>query len=300
MNTENQPAPEDAAADEPAAAAAAPRPRGLLHWPGWGKVAAIATTVGTLGAAFAAVAALWFTGQSLRATNNQYGLAQQTAVTDRFRLAAEQLASDKINVRLSGIYLLERLAKDSPPDHPTVFALLAGFLRTQNTPFHCSTTDWLRTPVDVQAALTAIGHRNVVNDNPGPDIDSFGSPDLRGVCLKYAHASGGQFPGADFGQANLEVAVLERANLAGANLVGTVMTEDILTGADLSGARLAFADLTGSDLSGANLSGADLTRAKLSGVAYNEGTRWPAGFTPPPPMPPTVFIPPSVFNLPPR
>ncbi|MFR9769659.1 hypothetical protein [Nocardia sp. SC052] len=53
--------------------------------------------------------ALWFTAQSLRATNNQYSLSQQTAVTDRFRLAAEQLASDKIDVRLSGVYLLARL-----------------------------------------------------------------------------------------------------------------------------------------------------------------------------------------------
>lgn len=63
-------------------------------------------------------------------SNDQQSLAQRTATTDRFRLAAEQLASEKINVRLSGIYLLEQLAKDSPGDHPTVFALLSSFLRT--------------------------------------------------------------------------------------------------------------------------------------------------------------------------
>ncbi|MGW1743846.1 pentapeptide repeat-containing protein [Nocardia sp. NPDC001965] len=67
----------------------------------------MATTVATIGASGAAVAALWFSGQSLRATNEQHTLSQQTAVTDRFRLAAEQLASDQINVRLSGIYLFE-------------------------------------------------------------------------------------------------------------------------------------------------------------------------------------------------
>ncbi|MEV0297923.1 hypothetical protein [Nocardia sp. NPDC050710] len=94
------------------------------------------TTVGTLGAAGAAVGALWFTGQSLRTTN---ALSQQTAVTDRFRLAAEQVASDRINVRLAGVYLLERLAKDFPADHPTVFAVLAAFLRTQTTMSQCET-----------------------------------------------------------------------------------------------------------------------------------------------------------------
>ncbi|WP_280425157.1 hypothetical protein [Nocardia carnea] len=90
----------------------------------------MATIFATLGASVAAVAALWFSGESLKVSNDQQSLAQRTTTTDRFRLAAEQLASDKINVRLSGIYLLEQLAKDSPGDHPTVFALLSSFLQT--------------------------------------------------------------------------------------------------------------------------------------------------------------------------
>ena len=57
----------------------------------------------------------------------------------------------------------------------------------------------------------------------------------------------------------------------GANLVGTDLTE----------ANLTEANLTDADLGRANLSGADLSGARLAGAAWDEDTRWPAGFTPP-------------------
>ncbi|MEU1521737.1 hypothetical protein ABZ413_05975 [Nocardia rhamnosiphila] len=39
------------------------------------------------------------------------------------------MASDQATVRVSSIYLFERLAKDSPADHPTIVALLGTFIR---------------------------------------------------------------------------------------------------------------------------------------------------------------------------
>jgi uncharacterized protein YjbI with pentapeptide repeats len=65
------------------------------------------------------------------------------------------------------------------------------------------------------------------------------------------------------------------------------MKAGIFSGADLSGADLTDADLTGADLSGAdlcdtNLEGAQLDLARLKKVRRCAGTRWPAGFTPPP------------------
>lgn len=95
MSTGGTPIPPDPPAppeNDPPAPGQSSRWGRVFHWSGWTKVAAMATTVATLGA-----------------TNNQYSLSQQTAVTDRFRLAAEQLSSDKIDVRLSGVYLLARL-----------------------------------------------------------------------------------------------------------------------------------------------------------------------------------------------
>ena len=70
---------------------------------------------------------------------------------------------------------------------------------------------------------------------------------------------------------------LSQARLAGASLVR----------ANLEGAKLNEADLQGAFLEGANLRGADLTGARLGNasgletVIYDEGTTWPAGFTPP-------------------
>jgi len=50
-------------------------------------------------------------------------------VTDRYTKAIEQLGSDKRDVRIGGIYALERVARDSPRDHPTVIEVLAAFIR---------------------------------------------------------------------------------------------------------------------------------------------------------------------------
>jgi hypothetical protein len=59
-----------------------------------------------------------------------YELTEQGQVTDRCTKAIEQLASDKgLDVQTGGIYALERIAGDSPRDHPTVMEVLAAFIR---------------------------------------------------------------------------------------------------------------------------------------------------------------------------
>ena len=50
-------------------------------------------------------------------------------MTDRFTKAIEQLGSDKLDVRIGGIYALERIARDSAKDHPTVMEVLTAFIR---------------------------------------------------------------------------------------------------------------------------------------------------------------------------
>lgn len=82
---------------------------------------------------------------------------------------------------------------------------------------------------------------------------------------------------------------LSRANLYGANLYGAKLYEANLYeanlyGANLSGANLSGANLYGANLSGANLSGANLDSATLIQAVYNQATKWPEGFYPPPGM----------------
>jgi hypothetical protein len=50
-------------------------------------------------------------------------------MTDRYTKTIEQLGSGKLDVRLGGIYAPERIARDSPWDHPTVLEFLATFIR---------------------------------------------------------------------------------------------------------------------------------------------------------------------------
>jgi hypothetical protein len=85
----------------------------------------------TLGAGLLAAAALVFTALNfrlLRRNSEQadqwqrrtHELTEQGQVTDRYTKAIEQLGSDKLDVRIGGIYALQRIARDSARDHPTV------------------------------------------------------------------------------------------------------------------------------------------------------------------------------------
>ena len=61
----------------------------------------------TLGAGLFAAGALVFTARN-------FTLSREGQVTDRYTRAIEQLGSDKLDVRIGGIYALERVARDSP------------------------------------------------------------------------------------------------------------------------------------------------------------------------------------------
>lgn len=91
----------------------------------------------------AAIIALVFASLSVRATNSQLQetrqqlqTTEQGQITDRYTAAAGQLGSPDPEVRLGGIYALQRLATDSPHDQTTIMTVLASYirLRAQGTP----------------------------------------------------------------------------------------------------------------------------------------------------------------------
>jgi hypothetical protein len=175
-------------------------------------------------------------------------------VTDRYARAIEQLGSDKLDVRIGGIHALERIARDSPRDHPTIMAVLAAFIlehsRDQWPPAEPGAEPPERTTrPDVQAAATVIGRRN------------------------SGHSSE---------QINLNAAVLTRADLTGADLTGANLAFADLTGADLTFAVLTRADLTGANLARDDLTGglgsADLTGADLSSSLWPSDAAVPEGW----------------------
>jgi hypothetical protein len=56
-------------------------------------------------------------------------LTEQGQVTDRYTKAIEQLGSGTLDIRIGGIYALERIARDSARDHPTIMEVLTAFIR---------------------------------------------------------------------------------------------------------------------------------------------------------------------------
>ena len=197
----------------------------------------------TLGAGLVAAGALLFTARS-------FVLSREGQVTDRYTKAVEQLGSDKLDVRIGGIYALERVARDSAKDHSTVIEVLTAFIRGHSReqwpqPDADSPVQERSTRPDVQAAVTVVGRREAKRD--------IGAIDLTRADLTHAILTGATLGGAD----------LTAATLGGADLTGTDLTHANLSAADVSSATFGSAKLTGADLTGADLTGTDLTGATL-------------------------------------
>lgn len=198
-------------------------------------------------------------------------VTEEGQVTDRFSTAIEQLGDDQMEVRLGGIYALERIAKDSPKDHWTVMETLAAFVREnasstgeadESEKDATSTKSDFGPRTDVQAACTVIGRRKTDQDPEGKSVDLSHSR-LAGVRLLGADLSGANLQHADVSGAvlyntDLSEAILFHADLAGSHLNGATLSNSMLVGADLSNGS-SFRNV---DLSGAGLVSADLREAR--------------------------------------
>jgi uncharacterized protein YjbI with pentapeptide repeats len=225
------------------------------------------------------------------ATWRQVQLSRHGQITDRTTRAIDQMASDSIHVRIGGIYALERLAKDSGEDRQTITRILTTFIRTRS-PWtappqmnHQHDTPPLDEGMfrlglraeDVQMALYILG------DRPHPDqerplylsfadlrIASLARRDLRGIFAQNTNLAGAWLQGAQLDDAYLKKSDLRQAQLDGASLVNAKLNNAHLQGANLQGADLRGADLRETCLDGAN----------LSGVKFDQRTKWPKGFDP--------------------
>jgi hypothetical protein len=188
-------------------------------------------------------------------------------IADLYSRAIEQLGSGKLDVRIGGIYALERVARDSAADHPTVMEVLSAFIREH------SREQWplpdaadlpapeRATRPDVQAALTVIGRRDATRDRRPIDLHE---ANLTRATLTEANLSGVKLTGANLNRADLIRADLSDADLFEANLSGARPIRANLTGANLAKADLTTANLARADLIRANLYSANLTRANLA------------------------------------
>jgi uncharacterized protein YjbI with pentapeptide repeats len=288
----------------------------------------IAAAIGVTGTVIVGVTGYWAsvrnTGKTIELTRTTVDLTrriveltEQGQVTDRYTKAIEQLGSDKLDVRVGGIYALERVARDSTRDHPTVTEVLSAFVREHSREQWPLPTDdepdigvpERMTRPDVQAAVTVIGRRDPEPDSQrvnlngvrlaGADLTGarlthalliradFAIADLTGAELARADIALADMTGVDLARANVTSADLSRAILRSAHLTSTCLadanlthadlTEAALAGADLTGANLTLADLSRAYLADANLTGAHLAHASLTGAETHARRPHPRG-----------------------
>lgn len=261
---------------------------GCAYAPGMDS-ALLAAAIGVGGTVIVGVAGFWAnvrnTDKTTALTLRAVELTEQGQVTDRYTKAIDQLGNDKLDVRIGGIYALERIARDSPRDHPTVMEVLAAFIRDHSheprpTPATGEPgTDPPARPLrpDIQAAITVIGRRDDSQQAPyrinlaGADLIS---ADLSHLNLRGAVLTGADLAGAYLAHTNFVNTLLEHANLRSANLLSANMGGSSLVGADLTGANLSGADLGDAMLPGADLTGANLAVTRFTGAILT-GADWP-------------------------
>jgi uncharacterized protein YjbI with pentapeptide repeats len=239
-----------------------------------------AQTLGGLGF----ILTVYFTWRNLQVTYDKQ-------VTERFSRAVEQLGSDIIEVRLGGIYSLERVAKDSPNDRLVIMEVLTSFIQ-EKSPLpqkkdsqqkkRQSIVEFIlaeqmlaptkerepeKVATDIQAALTVIRRRDASNSSKDETID-LSNANLSGANLNKADLSESNLSGAILSGVNLSEANLSKVNLSGAILSGVNFNKAILIEANFSGANLSKAILSRANLSGANLRGANLSEAILDGAKF--------------------------------
>ena len=83
--------------------------------------------------------------------------------------ATRGIGSDKLAVRIGGIYALERIARDSARDHPAGMEVLTAFIREHShkewPPPGPDGGELVPSPrSDVQAAVTVVGRRDAKRD----------------------------------------------------------------------------------------------------------------------------------------
>ncbi len=236
-------------------------------------------------------------------TRQQNRTDEERLVTEQISRAVEQMGAYKqgageksyepnIEVRLGGLYSLQRIMKDSIKDELAIAKIFYAYVREnakrdkeKNLIIRSKVgKETYQLPDDIQATLSIIRQfdKNILPDSQlNFSRAIFNEYHLIGMnfsyfILKYADFTGSDFTdgnlsGADLSGATLINTRLVRANLSGANLSNTYLMETRLSGVNLSGADLSGADLRRKilpdlNLSGANLSGADLEGINLEGA----------------------------------
>lgn len=254
-------------------------------------------------------------------TERTFRLNREGQVTDRYSKAIEQLGNSSVDVRIGGVYALERIARDSRSDYGTITEVLCAFIREHTSEPSERGRSALSGPAgaDVQAAITVLARRHA--DDEDIDLSNSGLNNLmmqglwhrarfnycriadtiftrsamEGVSFSFSHVKVSGFNhisarGASFVHGKVQAwfvdADLRDADFYGCNLTGS----DFSARYDESKLMMSKpARLAGSRFTLANLTDVDLTGVDLSEVRGMTEGQLAQAITDAHTIPPTVF-----------
>jgi len=219
------------------------------------------------------------TEAQLKNARQELDITYQGQITERFTRAIDQLGNEKTEVRIGGIYALERIAKESKKHYWPIIEILASYLQTRANPSlvsdeieKISKSSWEEDDddrrhqhpfPDAQAALYVLARRDHSLDPEEEDrFINLSSTDLRNADLRGANLEKARLRRVNLKGAILRDVAFEEAVLSGAHLEETKLERTTFTKANLRKAILREADLEDADFTEANLRSADLSGAK--------------------------------------
>ncbi|WP_254647686.1 pentapeptide repeat-containing protein [Streptomyces sp. GbtcB6] len=225
-------------------------------------------------ATMATLAVAAFAWVSIKQVGHEQAITQEGQITDRYNVAVGNLGADSEDVRLGGIYALQRIMQDSPRDQHTVIDILSAYIRAHAPKPKKGAPVPGRLTRDAAAALSVLCVRDGQHDGTAV-------VDLEGTYLPHVDLSGADLRGANLSHTDLRDATLNHADLSGADLSQARLSDigadhlvmrranlfrAVLRNVSVSQVDLSDASLMAADLRDAYLDGADLRRANLLGT----------------------------------
>jgi hypothetical protein len=141
------------------------------------------------------------TQAQLENAQEELRLTRQGQMTERFTQAIEQIGSEKLEIKLGGIYSLERTAHEEKNYHWPVMEVLTSYVRRHaaRKPDKELRENAATPEPDIQAILDVIGRRSAyyrIDKKVEYGTIELNNTDLQGANLQEAHLEGANLYGA--------------------------------------------------------------------------------------------------------
>ena len=200
----------------------------------------------------------------------------QRRITENLNAATDRLGAEKPEVRLGGIYTLERICRESPDETALVVTLLAAFVR-ERASLPVSTDKQVERSTDPAEEHSShtdlIAAIEVLRRLPGRTEQvkiNLRNTNLRGLNLAHVDLSGADLSWSVLSGVNFSSANLERTNFSWSSLEGVQFTRAMLKNASLSSTNLIGADLSGACLDEVDLREADCKNCDFTSVSFKK------------------------------